>query len=88
MIEKVWWQKYVILQCLHLHRCLSQELEDSTLTLLNGNTYTRIAPNKKEKDSILDLAIVSNNISKCVASFKVDSEKVITPFYKLRSGQF
>ena len=42
------------------------------LTLLNGNIYTRIAPNKYEKDSILDLAIVSNNILKCVESFKID----------------
>ena len=71
----------------HGKKLLIEWLQDNTLTLLNSNTYTRIAPNKKEKDSILDLAIVSNNISKCVESFKVDSEKVITPFYKLRSGQ-
>ena len=71
----------------HGKKLLIEWLQDNTLTLLNSNTYTRIAPNKKEKDSILDLAIVSNNISKCVESFKVDSEKVITHFYKLRSGQ-
>ena len=71
----------------HGKKLLIEWLQDNMLTLLNGNIHTRIAPNKYENDSILDLVIVSNNILKCVESFQVDSDKVITPFYKLKKGQ-
>ena len=68
-------------------RLLIDWINRDTVTLLNDDTYTRIAPNEKEKDSILDLAIVSKNIIKCVDTFKVDHEKVVTPFYRLKNGQ-
>ena len=68
-------------------RLLIDWINRDTVTLLNDNTYTRIAPNEKEKDSILDLAIVSKNIIKCVDTFKVDHERVVTPFYRLKNGQ-
>ena len=53
-------------------------VKEDTMTLLNDNTGTRVDPSTK-KESLLDLAFVSNNIKDCVTAFKVDTSRSITP---------
>ena len=53
-------------------------VKEDTMTLLNDNTGTRVDPSTK-KESLLDLAFVSNNIKDCVKAFKVDTSRSITP---------
>ena len=67
-------------------KLLIEWLQKGNVSLLNDDTPTRFEPNNDNKTSILDLAIVSNNIIQCVQSFKVDSEKIVTPFSKGKNG--
>ena len=53
-------------------------IKEDTMTLLNNSQATWVDPRSK-KESILDLALVSKNIQQFVKSFKVDSNKAITP---------
>ena len=54
------------------------ENEEVDLKLLNDSTPTRINPTGGS--SVLDLAVVSNNIENYVQKFTVDSDKKWTPF--------
>ena len=65
-------------------KLLIEWLQKGNVSLLNDDTPTRFEPNNDNKTSILDLAIVSNNIIQCVQSFKVDSEKIVTPFQRVK----
>ena len=60
-------------------KLLYEWLNEGTMALLNDDTPTRIDWTTK-KGSILDLAIISENIKECVKKFSVDSECEITPF--------
>ena len=53
-------------------------VKEETVTILNDNKGTRVDPGSN-KESLLDLAFVSNNIKNCVKSFKVDTSKSMTP---------
>ena len=44
----------------------------------NPNEHTRIDPHSK-KGSVLDLCILSKNISKCKKTFRVDKDRIMTP---------
>ena len=56
------------------------EDKESPVTLINNpNINTRIDPSTN-KGSVLDLCILSKNISKCVKDFKVDTNREMTPF--------
>ena len=56
------------------------EGDDSLVELINNpKEHTRIDPHSK-KGSLLDLCFLSKNISKCKRTFKVDKEKVMTPY--------
>ena len=59
-------------------RLLIDWIKKDTMTLLNNSQATWVDPRSK-KESILDLALVSKNIQQFVKSFKVDSNKTITP---------
>ena len=59
-------------------RLLIDWIKEDTMTLLNNSQATWVDPRSK-KESILDLALVSKNIQQFVKSFKVDSNKAITP---------
>ena len=52
-------------------------VKEETVTILNDNKGTRVDPGSN-KESLLDLAFVSNNIKNCVKSFKVDTSKSMT----------
>ena len=54
------------------------ENDEVDVKLLNDDTPTRINPTGGS--SVLDLAVVSNNIENCVQKFTVDSDKKWTPF--------
>ena len=62
------------------------EGNDSMVEMINNpNENTRIDPHSK-KGSVLDLCILSKNISKCKRTFKVDNDKKMTPFSLIKQN--
>ena len=61
-------------------KLLNSLLEEATLELINDlKTPTRIDP-ATNMGSVLDLCLISKNISKATKPLKVDTERLITPF--------
>ena len=65
---------------------LERWLNDGKVHLVNDrNVNTRYDP-ASGKGSLLDLAIVSDNLSKCVKKFEIDTHKKWTPFVLIKNG--
>ena len=65
-------------------KLLLEYLKEGKMKLLNSNIPTRTDPVTK-KGSVLDLCLVSQNVSKCVQNFVVDVKQEMTPFAMIKT---